>query len=46
MNCARLVTAFIALVSLTACDGGQALVPTRPGLAHPAPRRSVPIRRW
>lgn len=30
MKCARLLTTLIALVSLTACDAGRGLVPTRP----------------
>ena len=41
MNCARLVTAFIALVSLTACDGGQGLIPTRPGPPAAVPEETI-----
>ena len=41
MNCARLVTALIAFATLTACDGGRGLVPTRPGPPVAVPQETI-----
>src|SRR5688572_12046386 len=41
MKCARLVTALIAFVTLTACDGGRGLVPLRPGPPVAVPEETI-----